>query len=40
MKLYDNGVYLVDGKKIIEDNQDATAAIKAETGKEISKSTR
>ncbi len=37
MKLYENGVYLVDGNKLIEDGPEATAAIAAATGKEVSK---
>ena len=37
IKLYDNGVYLVNGKKIIRDNGDAAAAIKREIGKDVTK---
>lgn len=39
INLYDGGAYLVDGMDIIPDNQEAQAAIKAKTGKEISKET-
>lgn len=37
MKLYENGVYLVDGSKLIEDGPEASAAIAAATGREVSK---
>lgn len=37
IKLHDNGVYLVNGTTLIQDNPDAAAAINAETGKTISK---
>jgi aconitate hydratase len=32
IKLYENGVYLVNGSEIIENNSDAPAAVKAKTG--------
>lgn len=35
--LYDTGVYLLNGKKIIRDDQQAAAAIKSKTGRSISK---
>ncbi len=34
MKLYNNGVYLINGTEIIEDGADAIAAIRQKTGKE------
>ena len=37
MKLYENGVYLVNGTELVEDNQDAVAAIKSKTGETVSK---
>ena len=37
MKLYENGVYLVNGTEIIEDKDDVAAALKAKTGKAPSK---
>lgn len=37
IKLYDGGAYLVNGTEIIPDNNEAQAAIKSKTGKEISK---
>ncbi len=37
MKLYNNGVYLVDGKQIIEDSPEAINAIKASTGKDVTR---
>lgn len=37
MKLHEGGVYLVGGSKIIPDGPEAQMAVKAETGKEISK---
>ena len=37
MKLYNNGVYLVNGSQIIEDGPEANAAIKAATGKDVTK---
>ncbi len=37
IKLYDGGVYLVDGVKIVEDNADAAAALNAECGKVFAK---
>lgn len=36
MKLYDKGVYLVNGTEIIEDTKDAAAAVKGMTGEDIS----
>lgn len=39
IKLYDGGAYLVNGTEIIPDNNEAQAAIKSKTGKEISKET-
>ncbi len=32
VKLYDKGVYLVNGTEIIEDNQEAAAVLAAKTG--------
>ena len=32
IKLYDGGVYLVNGTQIVEDNQDAAAVLKNQTG--------
>ena len=37
MKLYDTGVYVLKGNKIIEDNGEALNRIKAETGKDVTK---
>ena len=37
MKLYNNGVYLVNGKQIVEDSPEALSAIKAATGKDVTK---
>ncbi len=37
MKLYENGVYLVNGKTIVEDGHDAAAQISSLTGQSISK---
>ncbi len=37
MKLYKNGVYLINGTELLEDTEDAKAAVRAKTGKEISK---
>nr|MCR5467953.1 hydratase [Lachnospiraceae bacterium] len=37
MKLYENGVYLVNGNVLVEDGPDAQKQIAAETGKSISK---
>lgn len=37
IKLYDNGVYLINGKDIVEDNNDAISQIKSKTGKDITK---
>lgn len=37
IKLYDNGVYLLNGNEIIKDNKDALTQIKSKTGKEIDK---
>lgn len=37
MKLYKNGVYLLNGTELIEDTADAAAAIQAKTGKAVSK---
>lgn len=37
MKLYNNGVYLINGTELLEDTKEASVAIKAKTGKEISK---
>jgi len=37
MKLYENGVYLVNGKEIVEDNAEASAKISSLTGKSASK---
>ena len=37
IKLYDNGVYLVNGTDIFEDGPEAVGAIKAKTGREISR---
>ena len=35
MKLYENGVYLLNGREIIEDNQEAAACLAAKTGKTV-----
>ncbi len=35
MKLYDRGVYLVNGKELVEDTLDAAAVLKTKTGAEI-----
>ena len=35
MKLYDKGVYLVNGTEIIEDTKDAAAAVKNMTGEDV-----
>lgn len=37
MKLYDSGVYLVNGNELIADGSDALAAVKSRTGAEITK---
>ncbi len=37
MRLHEGGAFLVNGSKVVEDNNDAFNVIKAETGKEISK---
>ena len=37
MKLYDSGVYLVNGNELIADGNDALAAVKSKTGVEITK---
>ncbi len=37
MKLYNNGVYLVNGNQIVEDSHEAAAAIKAATGQEVTR---
>lgn len=37
IKLYDSGVYLLNGNEIIEDNKDALTQIKSKTGKKIDK---
>ena len=37
MKLYDNGVYLLNGTEIVEDNQDAAACLAAKTGAAVDK---
>ncbi|WP_044939339.1 hydratase [Pseudobutyrivibrio sp. LB2011] len=37
MKLYNNGVYLVNGNQIVEDSPEALSAIKAATGKDVTK---
>lgn len=39
MKLYDNGVYLLNGTEIIEDNQDAAACLASRTGAAADKKT-
>ena len=35
MKLHENGVYLLNGTEIIEDNQEAAACLAAKTGKTV-----
>ena len=35
MKLHENGVYLLNGREIIEDNQEAAACLAAKTGKTV-----
>ncbi len=37
MKLYNNGVYLINGNQLVEDGPEALAKIKAATGKEVTK---
>lgn len=37
VKLYDSGVYLLNGKEIVCDGRDAAAAIKSKTGREVTK---
>jgi aconitate hydratase len=37
MKLYENGVYLVNGNTLVEDGPDAKAAIAKQVGREVSK---
>ncbi len=37
MKLYNNGVYLINGTQIVEDSHEATAAIKSATGFDVTK---
>ena len=37
MKLYENGVYLVNGNELVEDNGDAANEILSKTGQNITK---
>ncbi|MCI9122734.1 MAG: hydratase [Eubacterium sp.] len=37
MKLYDKGVYLVNGSELVEDTKDAAAVIQKKTGEEVTK---
>ena len=37
MKLYDNGVYLLNGTELVEDGKDAAEIIKSKTGESVSK---
>ena len=37
MKLYDSGVYLVNGTELVADDAQAAAAIKSRTGREVAK---
>ena len=37
MKLYNNGVYLINGTQIIEDSHEAAAAIEHATGRKVTK---
>ncbi len=37
IRIYETGVYLINGKEIINDNENAIAAIKQKTGKEVTK---
>ena len=37
MKLYDKGVYLVNGMELVEDTPDAAAVLKAKTGGDVTK---
>ena len=37
IKLYDNGVYLVNGTEIVEDNNDAAAVLSSKYGKTVAK---
>ena len=37
IELLEGGAYLVNGKELVSDNAEATAQIKAKTGKEVSK---
>ena len=37
MKLYDSGVYLVNGTELVADDAQAAAAIKSKTGREVTK---
>ena len=37
MKLYDSGVYLVNGTELIADGADAAAAVKSRTGADVTK---
>ena len=37
MKLYDSGVYLVNGNELIADSNDALAAVKSKTGMDVTK---
>ena len=37
IKLHDGGVYLVNGQTLVPDNGQAAAAVKAETGMEVTR---
>ncbi|MBR4277112.1 MAG: hypothetical protein IKQ28_01630, partial [Lachnospiraceae bacterium] len=37
IELYDGGAYLVNGTELVADNTEAQAAIKAKTGKDVTK---
>ena len=39
MKLYDSGVYLVNGTELVADGAEAAAAIKSKTGADVAKET-
>ena len=37
MKLYENGVYLINGRDLVEDGKDAAEAVKNKTGNFVTK---
>ena len=37
MKLYEHGVYLINGTELVEDGSDAAAAVQSKTGEAVTK---